>query len=316
MQEMPGKKLAAELHSDTDVVTGALGYSGKYIARRLLMMGRKVRTLTGHPNRPNPFGEQVDVAPLDFQNPRALVKGLEGAAALYNTYWVRFPRGQVTFEQAVKNTEILIRAAQEAGVRRLVHLSVTNPSADSPLPYFRGKATVEKIIRQSKLSYAILRPTVIFGAEDILINNIAWCLRRFRVFPVFGKGDYRVQPVCVEDLADIAVAAGQEHENVILDAVGPETYTFEELVRLIAEKVGSGVQVIHARPGLALFLSRLIGYVVRDVVLTRDEVRGLMANLLVSAKPPLGQTRLSEWLRQYGDRLGRAYAAELKRHYL
>jgi uncharacterized protein YbjT (DUF2867 family) len=300
---------------ELNVVTGAFGYTGKYIARRLLSMGKTVRTLSGHPKRENPFGEQVSASPFNFDNPSELTTSLRGATTLYNTYWVRFSHGQATFDKAVENTKTLIKAAAEAGIGRIVHVSVTNASEESPLPYFRGKGLVEKAIIQSGLSYAIIRPTLIFGAEDILINNIAWLLRRFPVFGVPGSGDYRVQPVFVEDVAEIAVRAAHYDENSIVDAVGPEVYTFDELVRLIAAKIGSRARIIHLRPGMALFLSRLIGCLLRDVVLTRDEAEGLMSNLLVSEGPPTGQARLGDWLAQNVDSVGARYASELNRHY-
>lgn len=302
-------------HPGLNVVTGAFGYTGKYITRRLLSMGKQVKTLTGHPDRHNPFGDQVSVAPFNFEDPAELTRSLEGVTTLYNTYWVRFSHGRVSFDQAVENTKTLIRAAEEAGVRRLVHVSITNPSADSPLPYFRGKGLLEQAIAQSGLSYAIIRPTVIFGTEDILINNIAWLLRRFPVFVVPGSGDYRLQPIFVEDMAQLVVNAGQGGDNATIDAVGPDIYTFNELVRLIAEKVRSKAKIIHLSPGLALFFSRLVGYGVRDVVLTRDEVGGLMADLLISEKTPTGETRLSDWLDEHADSLGTQYASELSRHY-
>lgn len=307
----------SELHSNSElnVVTGAFGYTGKYITRRLLSMGKRIKTLTGHPDRHNPFGDQVSVAPFNFDDPAELIKSLQGASTLYNTYWVRFSYGQLGFEQAIQNTQTLIKAAEEAGVRRMVHISITNASVESPLPYFSGKGVLEQAIVQSTLSYAIIRPTVIFGTEDILINNIAWFLRRFPVFVVPGSGDYRLQPVFVEDVAQIATRAGQQDDNAIIDAVGPDIYTFDQLVRLIAEKAGSKARIIHLRPGLALFLARLISYAVNDVVLTRDEVDGLMANLLVSDAPPTGRTRLSDWLDEQANYVGTRYASELNRHY-
>ncbi|HJY87141.1 MAG TPA: NAD(P)H-binding protein [Candidatus Acidoferrales bacterium] len=303
------------LGSEWNVVTGAFGFTGQYITRRLLSLGRKVRTLARHPSRASPFGNQVEVAPLDFERPDELRRALGDANTLFNTYWVRFEHGRVTFDQAVSNTEKLIRAAKEAGVRRIVHLSVSNPAEDSSLPYFRGKALVEEAIRESGLSYAMIRPTVIFGVEDILINNIAWLLRRFPIFAVPGRGGYRLQPVFVEDVAELAVAAARQTEDSILDAVGPEQFTFDEVVRLIARAVGSKAKIIHVRPKMALWLAGLVGHLVRDVVLTRDEVEGLMANLLVSAGPPTGRTRFSGWLRENADRVGTQYASELARHF-
>ena len=278
-------------------------------------MGERVNTLTGRSNRENPFGHQVNASPFNFDNPSQLIKSLQGAKTLYNTYWIRFPHGQVTFDRAVENTKTLIKAAEEAGVRRMVHISITNPSEESPFPYFRGKALLEEAITRSKLSHAIVRPTVIFGTGSILISNIAWLLKRFPIFAIPGSGEYRIQPVFVEDVAEIAVSAGHKDENMVIDAVGPEIYSFNELVRLIANKIHSRARIVHIRPGLVLLPAKLIGYAVKDVVLTRDEIDGLMANLLVSEGTPTAQTRLSEWLEHNADSIGTKYASELKRHY-
>jgi NADH dehydrogenase len=257
----------------------------------------------------------VSVAPFHFDNPAELTRTLQGVTTLYNTYWIRFPYGRVTYDTAVANTKTLINAAKEAGIRRIVHISITNASEASPFPYFRGKGILEKAVIHSGLSYAIIRPTVIFGHEDILINNIAWFLRNLPVFAVPGDGNYQLQPVFVEDVAGIAVNAGQSNDNVTIDAVGPEIFRYEELIRLIADRVQSKARIIHLRPGWAFFLSKFIGYMVNDVVLTRDEVEGLIANLLVSKNPPTGKTRLSDWLNQHADTIGTHYASELNRHY-
>lgn len=298
-----------------DVVTGAFGYTGKYIARRLISLGRKVKTLTRHPDRPNPSGDQIAIAPLNFNSPAELVRNLLRARTVFNTYWVRFQHGGVTFDQAIEDTKVLIEAAKIAGVRRFVHISVSNASEDSPLPYFRGKGMLEKIISQSGISYAIIRPTVVFGPEDILINNIAWLLRRFPVFAIARSGEYRLQPIFVEDVAAIAVDAAARSGNLIMDAAGPETFTYSEMVRLIARTVRTNARIIHIDPMLVLLASKLVGYLVNDVVLTRTELEGLMANLLVTAGLPAGQTRLSDWLAQHAGNLGTRYASELARHY-
>jgi NADH dehydrogenase len=295
-------------------VTGAFSYSGKYIARRLLEQGHEVITLTGHPGRPDPFGGRVRAFPLAFDRAE-LVRSLAGVDTLYNTYWVRFDRSANTQPRAVENTRTLITAAREAGVQRVVHISITNPSADSPLPYFSGKALNEQAVIESGMGYAILRPTVLFGAEDILINNIAWLLRHFPFFGQIGDGRYRLQPVFVDDLAALAVEAGSRPDNLVWDAVGPDIFSFDELVRLIGEKIGYTKPIIHLPPALALAASRLIGLFAGDVVLTREEVDGLMADLLVSPEPPRCPTRLADWLEANRKTVGAKYASELKRHY-
>ena len=302
---------AGEVH----VVTGAFGYTGRYITHRLLAKGITVKTLTGHPDRPNPFGGQVSAAPFNFDRPGELVNSLRGASVLYNTYWVRFTHGATGFDQAVENTQTLVRAAEEAGVSRIVHVSIANADSKSHLPYYRGKGLLEEFIQGSKLSHAIVCPTVIYSVHDVLINNIAWIVRRFPAFGVPGNGDYGIQPIFVDDMADLMVDAGSRTDNMHADAVGPEIFTFDELVRLIARKINRSVMIMHMSPGLALFASQVIGLFVNDVVLTKEEVDGLMAGLLVSKEPPTGKTKLSEWLTQNADKVGARYASELGRHF-
>lgn len=301
--------------NSVSAVTGASGYSGKYIAQRLLAAGGRVVNLTGHPNRPTEFGDAVESRPFSFDDPDRLTESLRGVDVLYNTYWIRFERGATTFDKAIENSKILIDAASRAEVRRIVHVSIANPSIDSPLPYYRGKALVEQAIIESGLSYAILRPTVLFGREGILINNIAWFLRHMPVFAVPGSGEYKLQPISVEDQADLAVEAGQSDENTVIDAVGPETFTFNELARLLAATVRSRTLTIHVPAYFALIATGILGRLLNDVVLTRDEVTGLSANLLASNQPPTAKTRLSEWLTHSADWLGVEYYSELRQHY-
>lgn len=295
-------------------VTGAFSYSGKYITRRLLERGEEVITLTGHPDRPDPFGGKVRAFPLDFDE-ASMTRSLQDVDVLVNTYWVRFDKKENTQPRAVENTCRLVNAARAAGVRRIVHISIANPSAESPLPYYWGKAANEKAVMESGLSYAILRPTVLIGREDILINNIAYLLRRFPFFLIPGDGSYGIQPVFVEDLADMAVEAVYSNENYVTDAVGPDSYSFRDFVRLIGEKIGARRPLISVPPWLALLAAQFISLFVRDVVLTPEEVKGLMGNLLVSKHPARGRIAFRDWLEANKHKVGKEYASELKRHY-
>jgi uncharacterized protein YbjT (DUF2867 family) len=301
--------------AELSVVTGAFSYTGRAIAARLLAEERGVRTLTRREAPADPLAHRIETAPLQFADPAALEESLRGARVLYNTYWIRFEREESTFARAVENTRVLFRAAARAGVERVVHLSVTNASENSPFPYFRGKAALERELAESGLSHAIVRPTLVFGPEDILVNNIAWILRRSPVFLVPGDGSYRVQPVSVADTAALCVAAADTGRGESLDAAGPDTLTFEELVRTIAAAIGMRPRIVHASPRVALALSGVVGRAVRDVLLTRDEVGGLMASLLVSHEEPRGRERFCDWVREEGDRLGRRYVSELARNF-
>jgi uncharacterized protein YbjT (DUF2867 family) len=295
-------------------VTGAFGFSGRYIAQRLLALGHEVITLTNSPDRSNRFGGSIKAFPYNFAKPLELEKSLRGIDVLINTYWVRFDHPpHFTFAQAIINSKVLLDAAKRAGVRRLVHISITNPDANSPLPYFRGKAEIENYLRQLGISFAILRPAVLFGKEDILINNIAWALRRLPVFGIYGDGRYRLEPIYVDDLAAAAVDQITQESNETIDAIGPEIYPYRQMVEMIAREVGSRALLISMPPMLAYQGVRLLGRIVGDVINTPDEVSGLMQEKLYVHSPPLGTTKLSDWVRTSRRDIGRRYASELQR---
>ncbi|MXX93921.1 MAG: NAD(P)H-binding protein [Chloroflexi bacterium] len=302
-------------HPEKAIVTGAFSYTGGYIARHLLRQDVRVTTLTRHPDTRDSFGGAVKCAPLDFSDVDALSRSMKGASVFYNTYWIRFERGETSFDAAVENSEILFNAAKNAGIRKIVHISVSNPSLKSRLPYFKGKWQVEEALKNIGIPYAIIRPTLIFGPDDLLLNNIAWALRRFPVFPMYGNGDYPVQPIYAEDVAEQAVAAATVSENFVADAAGPDTFSFEELIGLLASAMGIRARFIHMPPSVSLALTSIVGLVVRDIVLTRDEVDGLMTGLLTSKTLPTGTTRFNDWLNENAHNLGRHYESELQRNF-
>jgi NADH dehydrogenase len=298
-----------------DAVTGAFSFTGRFIARRLITQERRVKTLTNHPQRAGTEDITAEVAPLQFSDRDALVASLRGADVLYNTYWVRFRHGRVRFGDAVANTRILLGAARDAGVRKVVHISVSNPSEDSSLDYYAGKARAERAVRESGLAWAIVRPTLVFGQGDILINNIAWLLRRLPIFGIPGRGDYRLQPVAGEDVAEIATWAAEQNDSVTVDAAGPDIIYYSEMVESIAIAVGRHARFVYMSPRMALRTAGLIGRVVKDVVLNEPELEGLMQEMLVSHERPRGTRRLDNWLLTSAATLGKTYASELDRHW-
>lgn len=297
------------------VVTGAMSYIGSAAAESLRARGWEIRTLTNRHIPLRPGQPKVPAQPLQFRDRNLLAEALRGADLLVNTYWVRYPYHGVDFEKAVANSRILFESARTAGVARIVHVSVSNPSADSPLAYYAGKARVEEILKETGISHGIVRPTLVVGVEDILLNNIAWVLRHFPFFGLPGSGSYRVQPVTLEDTGEIIADAAEAIGNLTIDAAGPEVLTFEELVRKVGRAIGRPARILHMPPGLALAVLKVVGWFVRDVILTRQEYEGLAAEMLVSREPPRGRTGLEEWLLKNGSALGSRYASEWDRHF-
>ncbi|MHA2621077.1 MAG: SDR family oxidoreductase [bacterium JZ-2024 1] len=299
--------------SETHIVTGAFGFTGRHLTHLLLAQGIRVRALTNSTRRQNPFGKSVEVFPLAFGDPKKLESALSGATVLHNTYWVRFNYGNFSYAQAVENSEILFRAAKNAGIARIVHISITNASRSSTFEYFRRKALVEEALIRSGISYAILRPSVLFGDEGILVNNIAWVLRRFPVFGIFGDGEYCLQPIYVDDLAGLMVEYAARRENTIVDGLGPEKFSFRELVTLIGKCIGYPRPIVRVPDWMGLAVSLALTPFTKDLLITRDEIKGLKANLLCTDSPPAGVTRLSDWVRENANWLGARYMSELSR---
>jgi NADH dehydrogenase len=286
-----------------------------------------------------------DVRPLAFHDVGAMAEALAGVEVLYNTYWVRLdrpPHSRVggAFDEAVENSRRLFAAARRAGVRRIVHLSVTNPDAESRLGYFRGKARVEAALLGCGVPCAILRPALIFDRRDILLNNIAWVLRRLPVFGIPGDGAYRIQPILRDDLAKLAVRYGtdcgtaapgcdsdasssvspclrgdisSDSRPVIIDAIGPETFTYRELVETMGRAIGVRRKLISVSPGIALTFCRIVDLFTEDVMLVKEEIDGLMENRLWTGSEPVAETRFSEWVGENAAWLGAKYASDFKR---
>jgi uncharacterized protein YbjT (DUF2867 family) len=295
-----------------DLVTGAFSFTGRYVAARLLAEGRDVRTLTRRPRSESPFGDRVETRPLDFSDHGALVAALRGADTLYNTYWIRFPDRETTFDAAVRNSVTLFEATRAADVRRVVQLSVTGAADDSPYGYFRGKAAVEAGLAESGIPHAIVRPTLVFGDGEVLVNNIAWLLRHLPVFLLPGRG-CRVQPVAAEDVAELCLEAARSPSGTTLDAAGPDVLELEEMVRQVRSTVPSRARVLRASPRAGLALARALGAVTRQTLLTPEELGALGDDLLTSSEPPRGSRRFADWLAASAPHLGRRLASGERR---
>ena len=305
---MPGKKRLA-------AVIGAFSYSGSYIARALMEEDWDVVTLTRRPDRPHPLQGKIPATDLDFSKLEKISDNLRGVDTLVNTYWVRFNHPGSTFGEAIANTSTLLKAAKKAGVRRFVHLSVSNPDINSKLPYYRGKAEVETIIKDSGLSYLILQPTLIFGKEELLVNNIAWLLRHLPLFIIPGKGDYRLQPIHVEDLANVAANGASSDNNQVIPAAGPDILSFTDLIHFLSKAMGSRTRILYAHPQIALGMAKVLSVALRDVLLTNDELSGLMEERLYVGDEVVGTTGFREWALENVELLGRQYTNELHRHH-
>ncbi|MCY3412227.1 MAG: NAD(P)H-binding protein [Candidatus Heimdallarchaeota archaeon] len=300
-------------------VTGAFSYTGKYIARELLKTEDRISTLTNHPDSDDPFFDRIDVLPYSFDDFDQLVQNLTGVDVLVNTYWIRFTYKHISFDDAVENSRILFTAANAAGVKRILHISVTNPSKDSPYPYFKGKYQVEEHLKASEVTYSIIRPALVFAPDDVLINNIGYLLRRFPFFIQIGDGSFKLQPISQQDLAKFVVSRSILDANEIVDAVGPETYTFQELVELLIQATNSRCKIIQLSSKLSWIIFApifILNVIKRDKIITKHEIGALVDNLLLTESNPVGKEKLSDFIQENATILGKQYIHEINRHFI
>ena len=298
------------------LITGASGFIGGAITARLVDRA-DIRNLTSHPAR-NRFGARLRSFAYDFDDPSRMAPAFRGVDVFVNSYYVRFNYGGLTFDDAVVRSRVLIAQAREAGVRRIVHVSVSNARETSDLPYYSNKARIERLVADSGIDSTILRPALVVGRGDILINNIAYFLRRVPVFTMFGDGSYRVQPITIDAFADVALEAiDGAHRNRAIAVAGPADWTFLDMVRAVKRAVGSRALIVRAPAWTALAGLSVAGLLLRDVVLTADEVKGLTREYLYSSDPVRRGVDFAEWLAAPGvaAALGARYESELARHF-
>ncbi len=302
------------MNRNIHTVTGAFGYTGSYVTRKLIERGEVVETLTNSPHKQKQSSVAVQkIHPLDFNNEAALIEALKNTKVLYNTYWVRFNHSWFNHSEAVNNTFKLFDAAKKAGVEKIVHVSITNADVNSKLDYFRGKGEIEEYLKRLGVGYSIVRPAVLFGDEDILLNNIAWSLRKLPVMGIPGRGRYKLQPIHVDDFADVLVEAGTLAEDNITAALGEERYSYIDLLKLIKTILELKTPLLPLPNAVAWLGAKIIGIYLNDVLLTWAEIKGLQQETLWEDKTPFGKRKLSEWVEENKESLGVKYHNELNR---
>lgn len=304
----------------TVAITGAWSYSGRRVAARLLQAGHTVVSLTNRkiPD-PDPHDGRVRAEPYDF-SPGALERALEGVDVLACAYWTRHDRAPLgnrgpwlSHAEAVSRSARIIESARAAGVSRLVWTSIANPGLDPDLSYYAGKAEVERLVQESGLPHAILRPACFFGPAAILIENVAWAARRMPVVPIPAGPEYRIRPIHVGDYAELIADAVASGDTYTRDACGPDRVEFGELIRTIARLCGGRARPVRLPLRACAPLYAAASRVIRETILTTDELIGLSRNRLDSLEPPAGPTSLLAWLEEHASEVGVRFAREPRR---
>jgi uncharacterized protein YbjT (DUF2867 family) len=268
-------------------IAGGSGFIGRTIARRLAALPQlRVRVLSRDPGRARAklAGLEADFVRGEVTEPGTLPAALAGASAVvsavqFDGYPIENPRRGLTFERIdLGGTLALLAAAKAAGVTRFIYISGAAADENSRHPGFRAKGKAERAIRESGLEYTILRPSLVYGPDDTVVNGFAKAIRLAPVFPVPGSGRQTLQPVLVDDLAAcVALAISGRGQNGTYEIGGPDLMTFDDLIRLIMDLTGHRRPIVHV-PESVMRAMGAIAEMLPTPPLSRDAVTFVTAD--------------------------------------
>ena len=233
----------AAINDCTVTVFGGTGFLGRRVVRHLRNHGFSIRIASRHPNRGRElFGlddPQVQSVEADIHDERSIASALAGVYGAVNAVSLYVERGRETFHSVhVEAAERVAAQARRAGVERLAHVSGIGSDAASPSLYIRKRGEGELAVRSAFVDAALIRPAVMFGPDDAFLTTILDLLGRLPVYPMFGRGRTKLQPAYVEDVAEAIARTLQrtDVQAITFECGGPRVYTYEELVRTIANE--------------------------------------------------------------------------------
>ncbi|SDF56761.1 complex I NDUFA9 subunit family protein [Thalassobaculum litoreum] len=271
-------------------VFGASGFIGRNIVRELAQRGARVNAVCRDVEKAKflkPMGVVGQVTPMraDVTDAAAIARAVNGASMVVNLVGILHPSGRNTFD-AVQATApgVIAKAAKDVGAEAMVHVSAIGADADSSSKYARSKAEGEQAVRAAFPEATILRPSVVFGANDSFFNKFASLALLSPVLPLIGGGTTRFQPVYVDNVADAVMAAletpaakGQTYE-----LGGPEIYSFRELMEMVLKETNRKAKLVNL-PFWAASIQATFLELLPSPMLTRDQVELLKSDNVVAA---------------------------------
>lgn len=276
------------MHQRLITIFGGAGFIGRHLVRKLATGGWRIRVISRSPGLAGhlqPLGDvgQIVVQPESGGDEAALGRLLEGSSAVVNLVGILYETSKQRFDDVHgERPGRIARAAAEAGVERLVHVSAIGADDQSSSAYAQSKAKGETTLRQAFENAVIIRPSIIIGPEDDFFNRFAAMARVTPALPLIGGGKTRFQPVYVGNVAD-AIIAGLERDDALgrtYEIGGPETYSFEELLRYMLEVIGRKRYLIDLPFGIAALQARFLEWLPVPP-LTRDQLELLKTDNVV-----------------------------------
>jgi uncharacterized protein YbjT (DUF2867 family) len=263
----------AQPKTDSRLVTvfGGTGFLGRRVVSRLINHGFRVRVAVRHPGAVEQEGvERVSADVTDEPSVAATLAGAEAAVNAVSLYVEN--RGLSFHAIHVAAARRVARLARGSGLRRLVHVSGIGSNPEATNDYIRERGQGELAVREAFPAATIVRPSVMFAADDAFLTTLVLLARRLPVYPLFGHGETRLQPVHVEDVAEaIARIIMAEKAGDAYDLAGPDIWSYRQLVQEAARAAGARTRLVSVPFPLWGFGAR-VSEMIPGAPLTRAQV--------------------------------------------
>ena len=269
-------------------VFGGTGFLGRRVVRHLRDKGFSVRIASRHPRSSSGGDPEVQPIAADVRERESIAAAVRGASGVVNAVSLYVERGTVTFHAVhVVAAQRLAEQARKAGVERLIQISGIGADAASSSPYIRARGQGEQAVRAAFPNSGVIRPAVMFGPDDAFLNTLVQLLRRLPIYPMFGRGQTRLQPADVEDVGEAVARLMQRTpaEAITVECGGPRVYTYEELLRTIG-RAANVKRVLVPVPFAAWHALTWVAEMLPAAPITRNQVELMEIDTVVSADVP------------------------------
>jgi uncharacterized protein YbjT (DUF2867 family) len=265
-------------------VFGGTGFLGRRVVKHLLEGEFSIRVASRHPERTGALFESINA---DINDDRSVIAAVAGVEGVVNAVSLYVESGQQTFHSVhVTRAARVARLAREASVKRLIHVSGIGSDAGSASPYIRSRAEGEKVVRDAFPAATLIRPSVMFGRGDAFVGPVAKMLRHLPVFPLFGRGQTKLQPAHVEDVAEaIARAIQTTQSRMSYELGGPRIYTYRSLLEVIARHLRRKPLLVPTPFGLWHALAS-VAEMLPQPPITRNQVELMQIDSVASPGAP------------------------------
>lgn len=258
------------------LLTGATGFVGSHILKRLIDQHIKVRCIVRSISNARILDSKgIDVHKGDVTDMASLNGSCKGVDTVIHLVGIIREGKGITFEKVhYQGTANILEESKKSGVRKFIHMSALGTRVDAVSRYHKTKWQAEEVVKNSGIDYTIFRPSIICGPEDEFVNMFAKMMRRSPVIPVIGSGNHKMQPIYVEDVVSSFLKTVDNDKTIgkIYELGGPDALTFNDILKTIADVIGRNIMLLHIPTGIMRPVAWLMEQTLHSPHVTREQL--------------------------------------------